>query len=381
MKKVLEGTHAAAYGARLCRPEVISAYPITPQTSIIEKLCEFVDRGELDATFIKVESEHSALAVCIAAQGTGVRTFTATSSQGLALMHELVHWAGGARMPIVMVNVNRALAVPWCIKADQQDSMSQRDTGWLQFYCENNQEVLDTIILAYRLSEMVLLPSMVCMDAFITSHVSEAVEIPDQAAVDAFLPKYEPEVFLNLDDPYNIWQSAVEQFIRYKYIQQKAMERAEEIFSEVEAEFREVFGRSHGAVKAYQCDDADVILVTTGSMSGTARYLVDQYRERGEKVGALRISRFRPFPASEVRETMSGCKRVVVVDRNISFGQGGVGALEVRNALYGTPEAPPVIGFVAGLGGADVTPAHLASAIEMASKKEYDLRPQWLGVE
>jgi pyruvate/2-oxoacid:ferredoxin oxidoreductase alpha subunit len=273
------------------------------------------------------------------------------------------------------------LAVPWCIKADQQDSMSQRDTGWLQFYCENNQEVLDTVILAYRLSEMVLLPSMVCMDAFLTSHVSEAVEIPDQAAVDAFLPKYEPEVFLNLEDPYNIWQSAVEQFIRYKYIQQKAMERAEEIFNEVEAEFREVFGRSHGAVKAYHCEDADVILVTTGSMSGTARYLVDQCRERGEKVGALRISRFRPFPASEVRETLSGCKRVVAVDRNISFGQGGVGALEVRNALYGMPDAPPVIGFVAGLGGADVTPAHLAQAIEMASKKEYDLRPQWLGVE
>ncbi len=381
MKKILEGTHAAAYGARLCRPEVISAYPITPQTSIIEKLCEFVDKGELDATFIKVESEHSALAVCIAAQGTGVRTFTATSSQGLALMHELVHWAGGARLPIVMVNVNRALGVPWSIKADQQDSMSQRDTGWLQFYCENNQEVLDTVILAYRISEMVQLPSMVCMDAFLTSHVSEALEIPDQTAVDAFLPRYDPEVFLDLDDPYNIWQSAVEQFMLYKYIQHKAMEKAEEIFGDVESEFRNIFGRSYGAVKEYCCDDAEIILVTTGSMSGTARHMVDQYRERGEKVGALSIRRFRPFPAAEIRESLSSRKRVVVVDRNISFGQGGVSALEVRNSLYGMPDAPPVFGFVAGLGGADVTPANLAEALENVSTKEYDPRPQWLGVK
>ncbi|MBW2306697.1 MAG: pyruvate ferredoxin oxidoreductase [Deltaproteobacteria bacterium] len=381
MIKILEGTHAAAYGAKLCRPEVISAYPISPQTSIIEKLCVFVDKGELDASFIKVESEHSALAVCIAAQGAGVRTFTATSSQGLALMHELVHWAGGGRLPIVMVNVNRALGAPWCIKADQQDSMSQRDTGWLQFYCENNQEVLDTVILAYRISEMVQLPSMVCMDAFLTSHVSEAVDIPDQEDVDAFLPKYEPEVFLDLDNPYNIWQSAVEQFLQYKYIQHKAMEQAEEILEDVESEFKDIFGRSYGAVKEYRCEDAKIILVAMGSMSGTARHMVDQCRERGEKVGVLGIRRFRPFPTAEIRGTLSGRKRVVVVDRNISFGQGGVGALEVRNSLYGMPDAPPVFGFVAGLGGADVTPEHLAEALENVSTKEYDMRPQWIGVK
>jgi len=381
MIKIMEGTHAAAYGAKLCRPKVISAYPITPQTSIVEKLCEFVEKGELDADFINVESEHSALAVCIAAEGTGVRTFTATSSQGLALMHELVHWAGGARMPIVMVNVNRALAVPWSVKADQQDSMSQRDTGWLQFYCETNQEVLDTVILAYRLSEMVQLPSMVCMDAFFTSHVSEALDIPDQASVDAFLPSYDPEVFLDITDPYNIWQSAVDQFMQYKYIQQKAMEKSEQLFGDVAAQFKESFGRSHRAVKEYCCDDAEVVLVTTGSMSGTARYVVDQYRQRGKKVGAVGIRRFRPFPTAEIREILTGRKRVIALDRNISFGQGGVAAMEVRNALHGVPDAPLVFGFVAGLGGADVTPDHMAKALEYAAVQEYDPRPRWLGVE
>jgi len=384
MKKVVTGNHAVSYGALLARSQVIAAYPITPHTQIVELLSEFCASGKLNAKFIKVESEHSAMAACIAAAATGARTFTATSAQGLALMHEMLHWAAGARLPVVLANVNRAMGPGWSVWTDQNDSLSQRDVGWLQFYCESNQEVLDTIIQAFKIAEKVLLPVMVILDAFVLSHTSEAVDIPDQDLVDRFLPLppvnlpykldvLEPHAFGGLTSPDHYYE------IRYKI--QKANEDAISVAKEVDTEFQQIFGRGYGVIETYRCEDAKLILVTSGTITGTARMVVDSERIKGRKVGLLKIRMFRPFPIKELREILPKAQKVAVIDRNIGFGHSGIFCQEIKSALYGEPIQVPIFGFVIGIGGRDVTTQDIEEIVDYTFKNEKpDAMIIWRGV-
>ncbi|MDI6756146.1 MAG: transketolase C-terminal domain-containing protein [Thermodesulfobacteriota bacterium] len=371
MERVISGNEAVAHGAMLSRVQVIPAYPISPQTTIVEALSDFCASGRLKADFVRVESEHSAMACCIGAASAGARTFTATSAQGLALMHELLHWAAGSRLPIVMANVNRAMSAPWTMWCDQGDSLSQRDTGWLQFYCEDNQEVLDSIIMAYRISEKVLLPSMVCLDGFILSHTYEQVEIPDISEVDQYLPSYTPQYKLDVEDPHSFNAAFLpDMYMEQRMKMQESMEEAKIVAREVDKEFGQAFGRSYGMMEEYRVEDADILLVTTGTVTGTARVVVDEYRRKGEKVGLLKMKMFRPFPTEEVRRVLQQARKVAVVDRNISFGSTGIFAQEIRSALHHHGEGTSVFGFIAGLGGRDVTPAVLKEIVEYAKGKE-----------
>ncbi|MCL5034788.1 MAG: pyruvate ferredoxin oxidoreductase [Bacteroidetes bacterium] len=355
---VIEGTHAASHAVRLAKVQVIAAYPITPQTGVVEKLSEIVSHRELNAKFIKVESEHSAMACCIGASISGARAFTATSSQGLALMHELLHWAAGSRLPIVMVNVNRAMAPPWSIYVDHNDSLSQRDTGWIQFYAESNQEVLDTVLQAYKIAETVSLPIMINLDAFVLSHTSEPVAIPKQEVVDEFLPERkalfkvdpaEPHAFGALIGP----EAYME--MRYKLFQ--AMEDAREVIRRVDSEYSEKFGRSYGGlVEEYCMEDAEIVLMTSATAVSTARIAVDELRSLGFPVGLMKVRAFRPFPVDEIRELAQRVHKIGVMDRNISFGATGMIYQETKAVLYNASVRPKLFGFIAGLGGRDITP-------------------------
>jgi pyruvate/2-oxoacid:ferredoxin oxidoreductase alpha subunit len=356
MKKVIMGNHALSYGAMLGRAQVIAAYPITPQTQVVELLSEMCADGTLAAKFIKVESEHSAMAACIGASIAGARAFTATSSQGLALMHEMLHWASGGRLPVVLGNINRSMAPGWSIWADQNDSLSQRDTGWMQFYCSSNQEVLDTTLQAFKVSEALSIPSMVVLDAFALSHTYEVVDVPAQDKVDAFLPPYKPYARITPDKPcaFN-GLTGPEHYMELRYKLQKDMERVPALIEETGLEFEKLFGRRLTAVDPYRCEDAETILVTSGTAGYTAHVAVDAMRKEGRKVGNLRMRMFRPFPFDLVRSVLSGAKKIAVVDRNISYGHHGMFAQEVKSALYNTASRAPVFGFIAGLGGRDIT--------------------------
>lgn len=354
------GNHAVSYGVRLARAEVIPAYPITPQTQIVEMLSEFCSDGSLKAKFIKVESEHSAMAACIGAASVGARAFTATSSHGLLLMHELLHWAAGARLPIVMANVNRALGPGWNVWTEQTDSLAQRDTGWVQVYCESNQEVLDTVLQSFRIAELVHLPVMVVLDAFVLSHTEEPVDMPGHEEVDAFLPRYEAAWRLNPDDPraFNMLVGP-EHYMELRLQIEQAMEGTIGVAQAVDEEFAARFGRRYGLVEPYRLEGADLVLVAAGASTGTARVVIDALRERGIAAGLLKLRLFRPFPVALVRQFLGGVAKVGVIDRNISFGQGGIFAAELKAALYGQPQQPAVFDFVVGLGGRDITPATL----------------------
>lgn len=358
MKQVLMGNHAVAHGVKLARAEVISAYPITPQTLIVEELSEICARGDLNARFVKVESEHSALACCMGAAMAGARTFTATASQGLLLMHEIMHWSAGARVPIVMANVNRAIAPPWNLWTDQTDSLAQRDTSWLQLYCENNQEVLDTVIQAFKVAEQISLPVMLVLDAFILSHTSEVVDVPDQEAVDRFLPPFKPKYLLDPDDPHAFGSiTGPEDFQKLKQLRHEDMLGAIEIIKKADEEYFALFGRRYGVVDPYRCDDAELILVTSGTLSGTARIAIDSLRDAGIAAGALKMRLFRPFPADDLAAAVGRCPKIAVIDRNLSVGASGIFAQEIKAALYDREQRPAVLGFVGGFGGGDFTPA------------------------
>jgi len=386
MMKMLTGNYASAYGAKLARAKVVSAYPITPQTTIVEKIAEFIANGEFDGKYIRVESEHSAMASCIAAENTGVRTFTATSSHGLALMHEMLHWASGARLPIVMSVVNRSLGPPWSIWSDQQDTISQRDTGWIQIYSENNQEVLDSIIMAYRIAENpeVLLPAMVIEDAFILSHTMEPVNIPDQDDVDDFLPDYNPEYKLDVSKPMGFGSLIMPEgpFMEFKYKGHNAMKNALKIIDETDALFNKKFGRGYGGtVEPYRMDDAKFALIMMGSTASTGKEVVDKMRDDGYDVGLLRIRSFRPFPHEKIREYLKNVKGAGVFDRSYTFGYGGAVFTEVRSSLYGLKI--PVKGYIGGLGGRDVT-MNLIEKIFLdvinMSEKGQEMDYEWVGL-
>ena len=364
MKKVITGNQAVAYGVILSRVDVISAYPITPQTTIIEELSELIASGRLKTIFLKVESEHSAMAALIGASTGGVRCFTATSSHGLAYMHEMLHWASGARLPIVLVNVNRAIGPPWNIWSDQSDSLSQRDTGWIQLYCENNQEVLDTILQAYRIAESVKLPVMVVLDAYVLSHTSEAVEIPTMEEVDQFLPPYCPEYPIDTQEPKTFSAIATpEFFLEFRYKIQKAMEQVPEVAKKVDDEFRSRFSRGYGAIERYGKKEAEILLMTSGTVTGTSRIVIQKLIEKGYSVAGIKIKRFRPFPSEEIYEEIKGAKKLAVIDRNLSAGVGGIFAQELRASLYSRGERPQVFGFISGLGGRDITPELIEEAV------------------
>lgn len=383
MEKVITGNYAVSYGAKLARAQVIAAYPITPQTSIIERLASFCADGELDAVFIKVESEHSAMAACIGASATGARAFTATSGQGLLLMHEMLHWAAGARLPIVMGQVNRGIGPGWSVWTEQTDSLSQRETGWLQYYCESNQEVLDTVIQAFKVAETVSLPAMVILDAFVLSHTSEVVDIPDPDLVDDYLPPYQSQWKLDVDDPHAFGALVTpNDFFELRYKIQQAMERAVDVAREADAEFGEHFGRRWHLVESYRMEGAEVALVTTSTVSSTARDVVDAMREEGIPIGLVKMRLFRPFPKADVIEAIQGVQKVAVLDRNISFGYGGIFAQEIKSALYNTDLRMPVFGFILGLGGRDVTPETIREVADYTL--EHDAPPEeiiWIGVK
>ncbi len=379
MKKVITGNFAAAYGATAARVNVIAAYPITPQTTIVEILSEIVADGLLKADFVMVESEHSAS--CIGAQAAGARTFTATSAQGLALMHEMLHWAARGRLPIVLANVNRAMAPGWSIWADVTDSVAQRDTGWMQMYCENNQEVFDTILMSYKIGERedILLPTMVNLDAFFLSHTSQVVDMYDQDMIDAFLPPYKPKIKLDISDPRSFGAlTSPEHYYEFSYKIQKAHENAKKAITETGKEFGRLFGRRYGLTEAYRCEDADLIFVVYGTIAGTTKDAVDRMREKGIQVGALKIRYFRPFPGEEVREVLMKAKKVAVIDRAVSFGHEGPFFTEIKSALFGS--RLPVYGFLAGLGGRDVSLTDIESMAEHMQKHPAS-NLNWIGVK
>ena len=365
---VMSGNSAQAYAARLARVQVISAYPITPQTSIVEKLADFVAAGELPAQFVKVESEHSALQVCVSAAALGARTYTATSSQGLLLMHELLHWAAGMRAPIVMGVVNRSVAPPWSLGADHADTMSQRDTGWIQFYAESNQEVLDTVLQAYRLAEdpAIRLPVMVTEDAFFLSHTVEPVEVPDPSLVDAFLPARDARAVLVPGVPARLGSfTGPDHYVEFRREVAKAMERVPVALRQIEADYQSLTGRTHGGpLPSYRAEDADALLVTMGTMTTTARTVVDEMRAEGRKVGLAKLRLFRPFPGAEFRELARRTDRIGVVDRSFTFGAMGAAATEVAGALYEGPHHPVLSSFLVGIGGREVTPVHIRKMFE-----------------
>lgn len=380
MKEFMTGNHAVAHAVRLCRTPFIAAYPITPQTPIYEKLSEWESSGALCGVMMRTESEHSAMAACIAASLTGVRTFTATSSQGIALMHEMLHFAAGCRAPVVMVNVNRLLAAPWGFWADQLDSLSQRDTGWIQFYCENGQEALDTVIQAYRIAEEVYLPAMVSMEAFLVSHFMEVVDLPAQEDVDRFLPPLDLPHKFEVEKP-GFWVPVVspELYRKYKHMAHVAMASVEDVAHRVDAEFREAFGRGYGVVETVMTEDAEVVLVTAGSMASTARLVLKELRSQGKKVGLLKLRLFRPFPRKRVQEALRGRKKIAVIDRNIGLGGGGIFCQELRAALIHSPQGPLVYGFIAGIGGCDVPPETIERiALEVMGRAEAVDEPIWV---
>ncbi len=382
MKRVIEGSHAVAEAVRLARVEVISAYPITPQTHIVEILSEYCAGGTMNARFLRVESEHSALAALIGAQSCGVRTFTATASQGLALMHELLHWTSGARLPIVMAEVNRALAPGWNIWTDQTDSLAQRDTGWIQMYCENGQEVLDSMLQAYRLAERVYLPVMVVLDAFYLSHTYEPVDVPTEEDVDRFLPRYQPRFQVDTENPCAFGQLVPPSaYMKMRYDIAGAMEESLNFLNEIQKEFYGIFQRRYEPVEAICCDDAEIIFVTSGTVTSTCRLVLRSLRDKGEKVGILKMKLFRPFPVALVREATSRAKKIAVIDRNFSFGASGIFAQEVRAALCNVPEHPPVFGYIAGIGGLDVTVELLAEVYWKTKNTAFPEKESiWMGI-
>ncbi len=378
VKEVMTSNKAVAEAVRLAKPQVIPVYPITPQTTISEYLAQYVADEKIDAKYIKVESEHSAISASVGASGAGVRVFTATSSQGLMLMHEILFAAAGMRTPFVLADANRAISAPLNIWNDQQDSIAQRDAGWLQIYVENAQEALDTTLMAYKVSEnpKILLPSMVCLDGFILTHTVEPVEIPEQELVDEFLPPYKPEhSFIDTETPMSIGTFAdPENYLEARHDMQVAMDNAKEVIQQTCDEFAEKFGRQYGLVDAYKCDDAEIIYVAMGSICSTIRAIVDELREAGEKVGLLKIRAYRPFPVEAIEEAVVNCDKLAVVDKNVTFGNGGALFTDIKAKIH-----KDAYGFIVGLGGRDITPKEIKEIYEKTKNPVKEV--SWIGLK
>ena len=371
MLKQMEGSNAVAQAVALCRPEVICAYPISPQTHIVEGVGEMVKSGELaNCEYINVESEFAAMSVAIGSSATGARTYTATASQGLLFMVEAVYNASGLGLPIVMTVANRAIGAPINIWNDHSDSISQRDSGWIQLFAETNQEALDLHIQAFKLAEELSLPVMVCMDGFILTHAYERVDMPTQEQVDAFLPPYEPRQVLDTNAPVSIGAMVgPEAFMEVRYLAHDKQMHALELIPNIAKEFKEGFGRdSGGLVRGYRMEDAETVVIAMGSLLGTIKDTVDQMRDAGVKIGVLGIISFRPFPLEAVRAALKGVKRVVVVEKTFAVGIGGILATDVRTAMDGISIIDYTV--VAGLGGRPITRKSLLDIFEKAGRDE-----------
>lgn len=373
MLKQIEGSAAIAQAVALCRPEVICAYPITPQTHIVEGLGEMVKSGELaHCEFINVESEFAALSVAIGASAAGARAYTATASQGILFMAEAVYNASGLGLPIVMTIGNRAIGAPINIWNDHSDSMALRDAGWIQLFAETNQEAADLHIQAFKLAEELSCPIMVCVDGFILTHAYDRVDIPTQEQVDAYLPPFEPVQIMDVDEPVSIGAMVgPEAFFEVRYLQHHKQLRALELIPQLAAEFKQQFGRdSGGLIRSYRCEDAETIIVALGSVVGTIKEAVDEMRDQGVSIGVVSICSFRPFPLVEVRDALCGAKRVVVLEKCMAVGIGGIVSDGVRKALSGIPLKGYTV--IAGLGGRSITTKSLISLFEKAGRDELD---------
>jgi pyruvate ferredoxin oxidoreductase alpha subunit len=356
-REFLSGNEAVAEGVKLCRPHVIAAYPITPQTIVVERLSEMTESGALKCEYLHVESEYSALSALMGASAVGARTFTATSSQGLLYMAECLHYASGGRFPIVMMNANRSLALPWNIYGDQRDSLSLLDCGWIQAYAEDAQESLDLVLQAFKIAEdkRVSTPFMINLDGFVLTHTYESVLIPNQEEVDAFLPKFSTTNKMDLNNPVNMgFSSTPNDNMEFKYIQHKAMLDTKNVIKEVGDEFAKIFKRDYGGlVDRYKTEDADIILVTIGSITSTARVVVDELRNSGLKAGLCKIRYMRPFAHEEISSL--DAKVIGVLEKDISFGYEGTVFTNVNSALIRAGKCPKTINFIAGLGGRNIS--------------------------
>ncbi len=398
MHMIEDGNTAAALGVKLCRATVIAAYPITPQTPLTEKLSEYVESGKMKAEYIPVESEHSALAVCIAAASAGARVFTATSANGLLYMHEQVQWASGARLPIVMCVVNRAVGAPWNVWNDQQDSISQRDTGWIQIYCSDHQQIIDTVIKAYWLAEKVSIPIMVCYDGYILSHTTMPFDMPEQEKVDAFLPPFQPEYALNPDEPANlntvtlpdvrmdVHGELAHGYMEIRYLLQEDLRTTLQEAAEAEKRFAEIFGRGGNPyIEPYRCDDAEHVAVGMGSITYQMRVCVDALRNEGIKVGVMGVRFYRPFPDEAIAHALRGKKSAIVFEKALSYGYEGALASDLKSALCehlaGTGSLPLVQNFIAGIGGREIHTRDLTHALRAATQGRVSKEPVWIGLK
>lgn len=395
--EIITGAQAAATAAKLCRVQVVAAYPITPQSKIPEVLSDYVEKGDLKAEFVRVESEHSAMGVCIAASIVGARAFTATAANGLAYMHEQLHWAAGARLPIVMPVTNRGIGAPWTILNDTQDTIAQRDTGWMQFYCMNNQEVVDQVIIAYKVAEELMVPCMVCFDGFRLSHTLMPVIIPEQEKVDAFLPPYVPIHQLDPDKPVGFNPVVLSDpvpnpegvlspgYMGFRMRLQRTLENGLPVIAGVGKQYGEIFGRSYAdPLYKYLCDDADFLFVTMGSLASEATEIADALREDGVKAGVVGVRVFRPFPADALVEAIKGKGAVSVLEKAVSYGYEGPLMTELKAALYeANGSGPALSNFIVGLGGKDVASSDLLLAaretIASAKAGKKQGKPTWIG--
>lgn len=355
---VIEGSMGVAEAVKACKPHVVAAYPITPQTHIVEDISQMVADGEMDCEYVRVESEFSACSTVLGASAAGARVYSSTASQGLLLMGEVVYSVAGMRLPVVMTIANRAVSAPLSIWNDHQDSIAMRDSGWIQFYVEDNQEAMDATLQAYKIAEDhdVLLPAMVSMDGFVLTHTYEPVELYDQEKVDEFLPPREPLFKLDPEDPKTMGAFADPSlYTETRYQIEQAMENAKSKIEEVAAEFEETFGRNYGGlIDTYRTEDAEVIILAMGSVVGTIKDVVDEYRDAGEKVGLVKIRAYRPFPKEKILEAVEGARAIATIDKNVCLGfEGGALYHDVKSALYTNADVP-VLGFIMGVGGRDI---------------------------
>ena len=396
MHIIESGNVAAATGVKLSRAQVIAAYPITPQTPLTEKLSEFVESEEFDAQYIPVESEHSAMAVCIAASTAGARAFTATSANGLLYMSEQLHWAVGARLPLVMCVANRGIGAPWTVWNDQQDTMSQRDAGWIQIYANDHQQIIDSVIKAFRLAQTVSIPVMVCYDGYILSHTYMPFEQPDQDQVDSFLPPFAPKNFLDPENPGNFntvtlpdVRPGVDGKIEPGYIEirhnlHEDLRAALDTYEEIDKEFEEQFGRGgNPLIEQYECDDAEFVAVCIGSLSYQLRDVIDIMRDDGMKVGVMSVQMYRPFPDEAIVAVLAGKKCAIVLEKALSYGNQGALYGDIKSALYNSDTKPYVHNYILGLGGREIKTQHLLDALteSCTSPDTIGDTPRWLGLK
>ncbi|MBM3250225.1 MAG: pyruvate ferredoxin oxidoreductase [Candidatus Omnitrophica bacterium] len=389
MKELLEGSRAVAEIVKLCKPGVISAYPITPQTHIVEELATMVNNGELSAQFVNVESEHSAASLVLGGVATGVRSYTATSSQGLLYMGEVIFNIAGMRLPLVLTCANRAVSAPINIWNDQQDSLSLRDAGWVQLYAENLQEVADFHLMAYRIAEdkSIMLPVMVCMDGFILTHGMEPLDVPEQGQVDKFLPAYKALYKLDPAEPVSMGLLAdPDYYLETRFALQETLKDVLKLLPKVSAEFKSVFNRDYKdcLIEEYMVKDAEKVIVAMGSVCGTVKEVVDELRKKGKKVGLLKVISYRPFPYQRIYDSLKDVAKVGILDKAVSLGAYPPLAAEIKGAFCGKKKSPKVISsFVAGLGGRDITPETVKEVFLKLNQKEVnnefiDLKPELL---